>query len=164
MTSAELTMPDSVEQAARRWARQMSKGRAEAERVERYREVRYEELVLDTEATLRGVCDFIELDFDAAMLGYHERAADRTRPLARERPRGHGKPPIPAWYGPSIHALTSEPPVAERAGRWRTEMSAEDVEVCEAVAGETLSELGYELAGAGGGRARDQGTPGSDDG
>jgi hypothetical protein len=164
MTEAELTMPDTVEKAARRWERQIRKGRARAQRVATYMELRYEDLVLDTEATLRKVCDFIELGWDARMLDYHERAAERLEPLARERPRGGGRAPIPAWYAPSIHARAGEPPAAERAGRWRREMSAEDVETCEAVAGDLLADLGYELVRGAGVPAAARRTPTPDDG
>jgi hypothetical protein len=37
--------------------------------------VRYERLVSDTEAVLREVCEFLELDFDEAMLDPSSRSA-----------------------------------------------------------------------------------------
>ena len=43
--------------------------------MDHYLEVRYEALVEDTEATLRVVCDFLELPFDPAMIDPAERAA-----------------------------------------------------------------------------------------
>ena len=46
--------------------------------------------VTDTEAMLRRVCEFIELDYDPAMLDYHERAEERLKEKARDLPR---KPP-----------------------------------------------------------------------
>ena len=42
------------------------------------------------------------------------------------------------------HSLVSEPPKGERAERWRREMDPADVASFEAIAGETLDELGYE--------------------
>ncbi len=146
MTAAELTLPDSAAAAARRWTNKMRRAMREGERAAHYLEVRYEQLVLDTEPTLRRVCEFIDLPWNPVMLDYHRNAADRMQVLAHERPRP-GKDPIPAWYGPHMHALTSRPPVADRVERWRTEMSPEDRAACEAIAGELLAELGYEVEG-----------------
>jgi hypothetical protein len=46
----------------------------------------------------------------------------------------------------AAHALTSEPPTTERSGRWRTEMTTEELAGFESVAGELLAEPGYELS------------------
>jgi hypothetical protein len=46
----------------------------------------------------------------------------------------------------AAHALTSEPPRADRAERWRTELSHEGIADYEEVAGDLLAELGYPLA------------------
>lgn len=43
--------------------------------MDHYLEVRYEELAADTEAALRTVCDFLELEFHPAMATPPERAA-----------------------------------------------------------------------------------------
>ena len=43
----------------------------------------------------------------------------------------------------SIHRLATAPPEADRIGRWRTEMAAEQIADFEAVAGFMLKELGY---------------------
>ena len=42
--------------------------RRQAKRVPHYMEVRYEDLIADTEAALRRICEFAELEFDPAML------------------------------------------------------------------------------------------------
>ena len=44
------------------------------------------------------------------------------------------------------HALVAAPPQTNRAGRWQDDMSPADVAEFEAVAGELMAELGYELA------------------
>jgi len=41
---------------------------------ERFAFVRYEDLILDPEPTLREVCRFADLDFEPAMLAFHEHA------------------------------------------------------------------------------------------
>jgi hypothetical protein len=139
--------PDSVVEAARRWDRKIRRARRAAPKVAHYLEVRYEELVVDTEPALRHVCQFLELDWDEQMLEYHRSAGDRLAAIARSRPRA-GREAIPTGYGPKIHALTGRPPDRARVGRWRTEMSDEDRAAYEGVAGTLLEELGYELGGA----------------
>ena len=136
--------PDSVEEAARRWKRKVTRARARAARLDHYLEVRYEDLVLTPDATLRQVCEFIDLPWHPHMLDYHHDAAERMQAIARSRVRP-GRASIPAGYGPRIHALTSEPPSENRVGRWRREMSAEDRSTYERVAGDVLAALGYEL-------------------
>ena len=78
-----------------------------------YLEVRYEDLVLDTEPTLRRVCEFVELDWDPVMLDYHERAAERLTEIARDLPAREGKPARPGEERLQAHALTREPPQAQ---------------------------------------------------
>ena len=43
---------------------------------ERYLEIKYEDLVLDTEQVLHTVCEFLEIQYSDAMLKYHENNAD----------------------------------------------------------------------------------------
>ena len=75
---------------ARRWRKRIVKSRIDAEEVEHYIEVRYEDLVTDTEGVLRRVCELIELDFDPVMLSYHERADERLQEMARRAAREEG--------------------------------------------------------------------------
>jgi LPS sulfotransferase NodH len=103
-------------EGARRFGRSVRPGR--------YLELRYEELVVEPEAVLRRVCEFLGLAFEPAMLEYHRRVEpDRLE----DHPR-LAQPPTPG------------------VRRWREEMSAGDTELFEAVAGDLLAELGYERA------------------
>jgi hypothetical protein len=135
--------PDTVELAAERWVKRIGKARADSAKVRHYTEVRYEDLILDTEASLRRVCEFVELDFDPVMLRYHERAGDRLQEKARDLTRKDGSVQ-PAEARMRSHDLATEPPRADRVARWRSKMSAEDVAAYEAIAGDLLRELGYE--------------------
>ena len=137
--------PSTVPEAAFRWKKRILRAREQVPRIDHYVEVRYEDLVLDTEATLRRVCEFIELPYDEAMLGYHERAPERLQEKARDLDRGPEKEPQSAEARLESHALANEPPNPERVGRWRTEMSAEDRAVYEELAGDLLADLGYEV-------------------
>jgi hypothetical protein len=134
--------PDSVEKAAERWKNRIEKARSQAKGLNHYLEVRYEDLVLDTEPTLRRVCEFCGLPWDPAVLRHYERAEERLQEKARSWPA----PPRLA-----SHVLTKEPPRDDRVGRWRTEMSAADCAVYERIAGKLLAELGYEVGTAVGG-------------
>jgi hypothetical protein len=134
---------DDFEKQARFWSEQVAATRAQARDVGRYSEVRYEALVTAPEETLRGVCADLELAFDPAMLAYHEGAAERLAEF--KRPFGPaGKTPEDITAFMSIHDRAKAPPDPGRIGRWRTEMSSEDLRRYESVAGPMLHALGYE--------------------
>ena len=108
---------------ARRWRKRIEKSRYDAESVgDRYIEIRYEDLVTDTEPTLRRVCELIEIDFDPQMLDYHERAEERLQEMARDLPAGQGRPHRPGEERLQAHALLTEPPNKERVATWKEEM------------------------------------------
>ena len=104
-----------------------------------YLEIRYESLVLDTEATLRQVCAFIDLPWDPLMLQYHRIAEERMAELVAVDSRKEAD--IEERRGK--HAWTSRPPEASRIGRWKTQMSASDRHEFESIAGGMPQELGY---------------------
>jgi hypothetical protein len=120
--------PKTVARTAALWARRVGKGIAAGRELEggRYLEMRYEDLVEDPPGETKTLCEFLRIDFDPAMLDYTERARDSM--LARA-----------ARYNPH---LSERPRAAVRA--WQETMPDRQVEVFEAVAGEVLTELGYE--------------------
>jgi hypothetical protein len=111
--------PIPVEKLAQRWRRQILGAREDAGALGSYMEVEYEQLVTDTEPTLRRVAEFIELDWDPAMLAYHERAEERLLEMARDMPETEGRPARPAEERLRAHALTTEPPKRDRIAVWR---------------------------------------------
>lgn len=127
------------------WQRRIRRAQKQGSRLPHYLELRYEDLVTDTEPTLRRICEFIELPWDAVMLRYYERAAERMAEMARDLPAADGKPTRPGAERMQAHALTQKPPDPSAMYRWRERMSAEDVAAFEAAAGDLLAELGYEL-------------------
>lgn len=139
--------PDDVTRAAEVWKERIERARAQTPYVPHYLEVHYEDVVRDTGSVLHRVCEFCELEFEAAMLAYHERASERLREKERDLPR-RKKPPQPAAARMASHALAKRPPQASRVARWRQEMADAEVAEYERVAGPLLAELGYELAGA----------------
>lgn len=89
-----------------------------------YLELRYEELVAEPEARLREVCAFLNLEYEPEMLEYHRR---QDPALSADHPR------------------LAQPPVRD-VRSWRREFPPEDSELFEAIAGDLLTELGYERA------------------
>lgn len=116
------------------WATEVHAARELGARVGpgRYLEVRYEALVADAGAELRRICDFAGLAFEDTMLDYvgHTDAARKEHQ----------------------HRLNEPPRVGVRD--WRTEMAATDRTAFEAIAGETLALLGYEVEVRGRDRAK----------
>jgi hypothetical protein len=137
--------PSSVEDAAVQWTTQVRRARRKARSLAHYMEVRYEGLVADPEPVVRRVCEFAKLPFEPDMLTYHEGASERMSGLARDLELGGDREGISADERARQHALVTEAPKSERAGRWREEMDAADVAAYERIAGPTLVELGYGL-------------------
>lgn len=119
--------PRSVAEAAVRWKRWVGRGRAGGGRLgpERYREVRYEDLVADPEAALRELSPFVGVGFHERMLRYFE----------------PGRVEVERHYYRSVRL----PPTADLRA-WRRDMAPGDVRTFEALAGGVLSDLGYERA------------------
>ena len=132
-----------MERLAKRWKKAITGARKQGERLPHYLEVRYEDLIADTEATLRRVCEFVELDFDDAMLAYHERAAERLAEIDQTLPETDDRVALAGSQRLSKHEMTTKPPERERIFAWRGEMSEEDLATFEAVAGDLLRELDY---------------------
>lgn len=125
--------PEDVGGFASQWVTEIRAARDLGNRVgpQRYLEIRYEDLVADTEQVVRSVCNFASLPFDPSMLeqGDVELAA---------------KP---------HHRRLLEAPSKRRD--WSVEMSSADAKSFELVAGPLLAELGYELSNrAASGRSR----------
>lgn len=92
-----------------------------------YLEVRYEQLVVDTEATLRSVCEFLGVAFEPAMLEFYV-TAGRNIP---GRASGH-------------LSKTRRAPRESDIQRWRREQVWYQTMIFEAFAGPALDIAGYE--------------------
>jgi hypothetical protein len=137
--------PPPVRRAAKTWMRRIADARRQARRLPHYMEARYEDLVVDTEATLRRVCEFIELRWDPAVLDHHERAPERLREMGGDLPATGGKTQRPGSERLAAHALAARPPEPDRVGAWRDEMGGDQVAAFEEVAGGLLADLGYDV-------------------
>jgi hypothetical protein len=140
--------PATIAAAAENWKLRIERARRQAPHLGHYLEVHYEDLISGTEAVLRNVCEFIELDFDPEMLRYHERAEVRLAEKARDLSRPWGT--VTAESRVESHKLASQPPQEDRIARWKTLMSDDDRREYEAIAGEALAAVGYEVGEAAG--------------
>lgn len=90
-----------------------------------YYEIRYESLVANPADECKALCSFLEVPYSESLLRFHE---GRTR------------------TEPGLNAKEAWLPITPGLRDWRRQMSAEDVERFEAVAGDLLEELGYSRA------------------
>ena len=88
-----------------------------------YREFQYERLVADPAGQCAEICRYLGLVPDAGMASFYEGRTDPAR----------GRSANASWLAPT-------PGLRD----WRTQMPDESVEIFEALAGDTLAELGYE--------------------
>jgi hypothetical protein len=93
----------------------------------RYHELRYEDLIEAPERKLRLLCDFLELEFDPAMLAYYENV-DQSIPGSKRH----------------IWPMIDRPPVPDNVYRWKREFGRGLRTGFEKRAGSVLAELGYE--------------------
>lgn len=137
--------PNSIEEAAERWQLWINHARKQARYLEWYKEIRYEDLVTDTEPVLKDICQFLELPWNPLMLDYHLTAEKRMDEINRNAQSPSGEGTMRGADRIAIHSLTNKPPQRGRIGRWKNEMSEPDRKRFEELAGELLDEFGYEV-------------------
>lgn len=115
-----------IEKAANGWVELIRAARKQATE-DNYFEIRYEDLVEDTEAALGRLVGFLSLDLDQAMLKHNE--VDHS--LFNT-----------AYNHASIDQVV-KPINSSSIGRFRDDLSAEQQEAFWAIAGPMLDELGY---------------------
>jgi len=88
--------------------------------------IRYEDLVLETRATLGAVCDFLGETFESKMLDFFEDAGEHISDIDGD-----------------VHGKLERAPRPEDVGRWRREMSLVRQIQFEAIAGDSLRAMSY---------------------
>src|SRR5690349_679635 len=117
-------LPRTPAQFAARWRTEITSARRLGRNVgARYLELRYEDLVTEPERELRRVCEHASLSWEPAMLDHTGVSEVAQMPE---------------------HRNIAKPPTAGLRD-WRNEMSREDALAFEAVAGDVLRSVGYEL-------------------
>jgi hypothetical protein len=111
--------PRTVEGAASLWSRSIRSARAAAPMLARYREVRYEDLLVEPGAGLAELFGFLELDA----------SADVVQAVLGEA-------------GVAYNTDQRRPEIGD--GKWRDEWTRRDVAAFDRVAGDVLRDLGYD--------------------
>jgi hypothetical protein len=136
--------PNSARETADWWKAKIEVARRQSDSLPYCLEIRYEDLVLNTEPVLRRVCNFLDLSWDDRLLQYYERADERVAELTTTVVSSDRTRIVSAEERRDIFVLTGKPPDASRIGRWRADMSGEDRRAFWTIAGETLREFGYD--------------------
>ena len=117
----------SVDEAAERYRKVIGNTRRFAtEFPGRCHQVRYEDLLGESEKTLRGVCEFLGVPFEPAMVTSEKGASELGD--------------VPAWFW---HQQVNRPINAKNAGKGRSFFSEEAKRTIERLCGDALRELGY---------------------
>jgi hypothetical protein len=132
----------SLDGLGRYWAGLIEDTRRAGARTPHFLELRYEDLMADPEPTLRRVCAFLELEFEAAMLDFHRRAPAR---LDEHETRVARSGRVVATKAARLEQQwrTTRPPDLSRIERWREEMTGDERRAFERAAGPMLASLGY---------------------
>ena len=106
------------------WKRMILQGRFDGEIVgpNQYLEVKFEALLEDPAEEVRRICRFLGVEFEACML-------DLNRTQAVDQPRAY----VQKTFDTS------------KINAWQTKLSVKEIEGLEAIAGDLLQVLGYEL-------------------
>ncbi len=119
----------SVTRITRRWCRVVD-AVGKLERVlpaDRFRVVRYEDLIADPETLLRSICDFLGESFEPDMLQFHQRS---------EAERGFRADEV--WKQNTLHAVDTG-----RVEQWRLELTPGQIKLVERLAGSRMLQRGY---------------------
>lgn len=123
----------TLEDAARYWVRRVTATRRKSAKVRNYLEVRYENIIQNTEPELRRICEYINLAWDPVLLRYYAQKQE-------EQPNGKVATSTPTRAPERRENL---PPDPTRMHRWQSDMSHEELAGVEAITGTLLAELGY---------------------
>lgn len=137
---------DAPEALARDWCGRVRMARVAGRGSPDYLEMRYEDLVRDPRPELERVCRFLDLRFDPAVLAHDRHFREVRAADVRTAFGPDGAVLTTADERLARHRMLACPPDPGRIGRWREALSPSDAARFEAVAGELLAELGYEIA------------------
>lgn len=136
--------PNNLQDAAVWWRDRILSGIEQSSHLKYYLEVRYEDLVLQPELTLRKILKFLGLTWSNKTLSYYENAYKRLQEIDTDllAPNGlkiSGKTRI------QMHKLALNNPDPNRIKVWQTKMSDLDLKLFLNNAGDLLQKLGYEV-------------------
>jgi hypothetical protein len=124
------------------WSWRVATFRSQGQHLRFYMEIRYEELVKDTEAVLRRICSFLDISFDSRMTEYYRSAPARLQEH-ESRVRQDGTLVIGKESRQAMQHRTTTPPDPSRCGAWKNLLTPEQLESFMHAAGPLLQELEY---------------------
>ena len=125
-------LPGEVEAIAEEWCRNVLEARGALSKLASNRtcEVRFSELVENTEVELAKLCQFLGVDYSSRMLDYHLlNVANQMEP-----------PELMPWKQNTLSV-----PRKDRLGRYRCGLSSKEIRAFEAVAGDVLRLYSFPL-------------------
>jgi len=137
--------PENWYSAAQQWQRFVEAGRREGSRLPAgsYLELTYETLLVDTEATLRRLCDFLGEVYEEGML------VPNRLPPKRRRMTGSAR--VASRLDRQNRSPSRSPQIVhDNAGKWQARLTVKQRAMFESVAGPTLVALGYPNEGLAG--------------
>ncbi len=131
VVASSISMPWTADDAlvnAMKWKCDILYSQSFSRPEESYLEVRYEDIVFDTEQQLRRICSFVGEDYDEAMMAFHR----TSRTYVKDEP----------WK-----ERTGRPIDDAAVDRWRRDLSWPQIFLVEKITGDLLTGFGYERAG-----------------
>jgi LPS sulfotransferase NodH len=133
-----------IEIQARYWQENVENTHHQGRQCLHYLEIRYEDLIMDTEAVLHKICNYLSLDFHSNMLKYYENSSSRLKEHL-ERRRADGTLLVSYADRQKQQLSTTQPPLPSKIGLWRTGLQAEEIGRYEGIAGPLLQKFEYPL-------------------
>ena len=134
-----------VERLAEFWEALVRETRSQGATVQHFKEVRYEDLLRNSEQVLEAVCDFLNIPFAAQMRAFHLLAPGRLSELRDSHDPG-GAVRISRLDKLDNHLRVCEPLDLSRIGRWKQLLSISESKSIERIAGKMLERYGYDLS------------------
>ncbi|MBC6453907.1 MAG: sulfotransferase [Hormoscilla sp. SP5CHS1] len=124
----------AIEKQAAYWCEMVNAGIESGRKLgeDLYIEIKYEDLVLKSEETLKKICKFLAEEYDSCILECYQSADFSGRPRTDRELTAYQK-------ARHIHDNTKLPPQVSKTYRWRREIG---VAMFEAIAGSTMDRVG----------------------
>jgi len=133
-----------IETQALYWRENVEDAQRQGKQCLHYLEIKYEDLIMDTEAALHKICNYLSLDFHSNMLKYYENSPNRLKEHL-ERRRADGTLLVSYADRQKQQLSTTQPPLPSKIGLWRTGLLAEEIRKYEGIAGPLLQKFEYPL-------------------
>ncbi len=125
-------LPVDLEDIAKEWKQNVMKVRCNFEKIKCHQkyEIRFSDLVKNTESTLTNICHFLGVNYSNLMLDYHLlNAQNKMEP-----------PELMQWK-----ENTLSKPIKNRVGRYRQDLSPEEIYTFEQIADDVLKLYSFPL-------------------